>query len=903
MAAWRRTASASRRTAVMSLTSPVLKRSERRAIARQERKAQSTQKTAVTASAAILRADRGSVVPKKQWQSEAWDQYRAQGEAWFAVEWKANAVSRVRLKAARIVDGGDEPEIINDGPVAELVERLAGGIGGQSSLLKSASVKLDVPGDAYFVGYEDSEGIEHWNVYSADVVRKEMSGGFAIRVDESTWLPLPVESLVIRVWNPDEQFPWLAISPMMPALSVLREIDLYNRKLITQLTARLASNGILFIPDEIAFPVRDEFSDAADPFVSELIDVASKAIQNPGSAAAALPIPLRVPMEMIEKFRHMTFADDIVQETLDGRDKAIIRLGNMLNVPSEVLTGMGATNHWCVDSETEALTLDGWKREHEISIGDVVLTLNHETGVSEWQPVRDIYRAHVVDESMVSMERSNHSSLTTANHRWAITRERNKGKQAYISREFVHSMDLDRPHRIPTAAPHADLPTEAKYSDDFVELVGWYWTEGSQRGLMSSVSQSHTRNPERVARIRSVLNRLYGSPVETVRGLDYPAWRETIQSNDSSYGGPVTIFHLNREITGSLVAVVPSMTVTLDFVRSLTRAQLELFIDVSCQGDGWHYRSGRLDIWQRRSDMLDAYELALILSGRMVTNTEYDGGRVVNPWSRGSEIAPMAGRYQRTGTVYQKYTGVVWCPTTENSTWMARRNGTVYFTGNSASQIESQAIKMHIVPQVEMICQGLTTGYLIPALSGMSLEEYGKEGDSQEAELKGERYVVWYDTSELEKKPDLGERAVQLHDRVVISDEALRQATGFDEASAPTDAEREQQILTRLAYNGQQATNAYEMLTGTPVSGGEAASATPQPGANLPASPPDAGPAVGERPTSRGPSNDAAPQTGSDLPPTMSETVLDIPVRDGPRGAYDVVPDPWTMEIRERINR
>ena len=31
------------------------------------------------------------------------------------------------------------------------------------------------------------------------------------------------------------------------------------------------------------------------------------------------------------------------------------------------------------------------------------------------------------------------------------------------------------------------------------------------------------------------------------------------------------------------------------------------------------------------------------------------------------------------------YDGLVWCPTTPNGTWFARREGTVYFTGNSAN--------------------------------------------------------------------------------------------------------------------------------------------------------------------------------------------------------------------------
>lgn len=555
MAGWRKTASASRRvTAGMATVRPT-----GRHAARKERKSKGS--GAMTASAGILRTDRGTTIPKKQWQDDAWAQYRAQGELWYAVEWLSNAISRVRLKAGRVVDGGDEPEIVEDGPVAEIVEALAGGVGGRAALMKSFAVKLMIPGDSYLVGYEDAKGVQHWGVYSVDVVRKDMSGGFSLRVDESTWMPLPAESLVVRVWNSDEQFPWMAISPTMPALSVLREVDLYNRKIITQLTSRLASNGILLIPDELQFPVRDEYSDAADPLIAEWVDVASKAIQNPGSAAAALPMPMRLDGDFIEKIRHMTFADDVVEQTLNGRDKALQRLAAMLNVPAEVLTGMGSTNHW------------------------------------------------------------------------------------------------------------------------------------------------------------------------------------------------------------------------------------------------------------------------------------------------------------------------------------------------SASQIEAQAIKVNIAPVVETICRGLTEGYLLPALADTGLSDFDVDS-SGEIEFEGARYVVWYDASELKEKPDLGERAVQLHDRVAISDAALRHATGFDEDDAPTDEEREQQILTRLAYNGQQAVNSFELLTGTPVPA--PTGVTPDtPGANLPA------PGVGtgtpdQGGTPSGPFDGSPPDTGTDNPP-MNPTMQEIPTRFSLGNEYDMVIVPRGSEINDRV--
>lgn len=558
MSGWRKTASASRRTSTVS----TLSRAERRVRPPRRERRKNTPEKALTASTAVLRTDRGTTIVKKQWQEEAWSQYRAAGEAWYAIEWLANAISRVRLKAGRVVDGGDEPELVEDGPVAEIVEALAGGVGGRAALLKSFTVKLMVPGDSYLVGYEDDLGVSHWNVYSVDVVRKEMSGGFSIRVDESTWMPLPNESLVVRVWNQDEQFPWMAVSPMMPALAVLREIDLYNRQIITQLTSRLASNGILLIPDEATFPVREEFSDAADPLVSELIDVASKAIQNPGSAAAALPIPLRMPSELIEKLRHMTFADSIMEETLDGRDRALKRLATMLNVPPEVLTGMGNTNHW------------------------------------------------------------------------------------------------------------------------------------------------------------------------------------------------------------------------------------------------------------------------------------------------------------------------------------------------SAAQIEAQAIKVNIAPVVETICRGLTEGYLLPALADAGLAEYDPTG-ANELEYDGARYVVWYDASELSEKPDYSERAVQLHDRVVISDAALRRASGFDDGDAPTEEERNTQILTRLSYNGQQAVNSYEMLTGTPVPAPVVAPG--QPGTNLPVPGPGIGLPDQKSAPPGGPTNGGPPTTSPDNPPQNVSTVQEIPRREGLTDEFDIVLTPRYGSVREKV--
>jgi len=310
-----------------------------------------------------------NIIQNREWQREAWDFYHAMGEFWFGTTWLSNAVSRVRLKAAIMRPGVDEPEIIQDDAkgvdrqVIDLVSQFGGGTTGQAAILKSLTVKLSIPGEGYVVA-QDVNGDRMWETRSADEIRpirtdesvrtvRGQSGNvpvydtrYEVQVDENAWRPLVGDSLVFRIWQPDEQFSWRASSASLPALPILRELDLINRRIITDLVSRLASNGLLILPEEITFPVRPEFQEAPDPFVAELVEIGSKSIANPGTASAAIPLPLRVPGEYADKIKHLPFTSLFDPKLLDMRDRTIKRLATTLNMPQEVLTGVENVNHW-----------------------------------------------------------------------------------------------------------------------------------------------------------------------------------------------------------------------------------------------------------------------------------------------------------------------------------------------------------------------------------------------------------------------------------------------------------------------------------------------------------------------------------------------------------------------------
>lgn len=322
------------------------------------RRSRGAGRSSLTSSATILDKDnplsRYIVTQPREWQRETWNFYHALGEVQFAIgTWLANSVSRCRLIAAELVPGGDEPTPIKEGPYADLMQSLAGGIGGQAAMLKKLAVHLSIPGDSYLVG-EDELGMGNletmkWRVYSSTecrIIQRAPDLRYQVQEYEGMWRDLAAESLVVRIWYPDDELSWLAASPAQAALSIMREVDYYNRYIVAILLSRLALNGLLLIPSEATIPTRPEFKDAADPFVAEIIDVATKSIANPGSASAAVPMPIRMPADMIEKVKHLTFATPIEEKIQEHRQAALGRLATALNIPSDILNDQRQMNHW-----------------------------------------------------------------------------------------------------------------------------------------------------------------------------------------------------------------------------------------------------------------------------------------------------------------------------------------------------------------------------------------------------------------------------------------------------------------------------------------------------------------------------------------------------------------------------
>lgn len=324
-----------------------------------------TRKATLTASAAryVERKTRGkSATVDQGWQTTAWRMYKSVPEVRFAANYVGNAMSGATLFAGRRADDGTIEPAPLDHRASEIVAQIAGGPDGQSKLLGAFGRHLSVPGEGWIVVRPNSEVLSpdapedghDWRVLSTREVRPQ-SNKLTAEIDgEDIEIPAgdidgmdPDSPVAIRVWEPDPERSIEADSPVRSALDLLEELQLLNAAVKAIARSRLIGRGVLLIPKGTRFPTSNTAQDGAQDDVIEIfMQVAETAIRDPESAAATVPIVLEVPADSIPDFKHLTFESNFDELALKLREEAVRRFAIGLDIPAEILLGLGDSNHW-----------------------------------------------------------------------------------------------------------------------------------------------------------------------------------------------------------------------------------------------------------------------------------------------------------------------------------------------------------------------------------------------------------------------------------------------------------------------------------------------------------------------------------------------------------------------------
>lgn len=346
----------------------------------------------------------------------------------------------------------------------------------------------------------------------------------------------------------------------------------------------------------------------------------------------------------------------------------------------------------CHDSNTEVLTMDGWKNWSDVTMSDQFLSMNPETKSVEYvKPLRIIEKDYI--GPMIEYKSRNANFCVTPDHDmysapykypsiqpWRrIKAEKLIEKQNWYISHNINWIGSDAMFDLPVCICDRKTCKPRKYSlDVWAVFLGWFCSEGSigyNRGKAYTVhisqDQINEYNRQEIIEICTALN------------LNFSVYNKQIHIFDIQLAR-----YLETLGRGALEKRIPKE------IRMATPQIINLFLDAYVRGDGYNHK-GRDIIYTSSPRMAaDLQELILKtgfdctvrirkLAGKVAqfathTATSSVDGFVI---SRCNAITNTKIRPNNVQTI--QYSGKVYCATLEKYNLLfTRRDGYAMWSGN-----------------------------------------------------------------------------------------------------------------------------------------------------------------------------------------------------------------------------
>ncbi len=327
---------------------------------------------------------------------------------------------------------------------------------------------------------------------------------------------------------------------------------------------------------------------------------------------------------------------------------------------------------WCCLSDTRAMTKTGWKYHHELEVGvDEILAFNPDTKKYQWSKLNDMYVRENFSGDMIKVKNHNREIAMTPDHKCYVY---NISKKKH---EVVLAKDLKSSHRIPRSAGF-DLPTERSYDDTHIKLVGWFVTDG------------YTKKSKWELKDGSVKEYRYGKITQSkppmVKMLQEFGMKE---HTDSSYYNHDKFkanyykhtFTIPKENFEQMKADGLCDGLNWEFLSRLTKENLELLYETMMLGDGTG--QNRFCGGERK-----VFFMTMIQTMLGEPSTFYQ--QEENCW-RTRKLSKLKKHItcEYGAVVTEHVDGTIWCPSVDTGFWLAEREGLVFITGNTESNIRS----------------------------------------------------------------------------------------------------------------------------------------------------------------------------------------------------------------------
>lgn len=342
----------------------------------------------------------------------------------------------------------------------------------------------------------------------------------------------------------------------------------------------------------------------------------------------------------------------------------------------------------CVDDKTEALTIDGWKKYNEINVGTLILTKNPITGILEWQPIEKVNIYPDYDGDLYSIEGKTFSALTNGKHRWLCNHNtKPNSKVEFVTTEELYNSKVVMPiHRTGEYLGNKNKIL----SDDMVFILGIILTDG------------HIRYYQDKSKPR------YGKPWYVVitqsKEKNIPIIQNVVDKIGYNYNYKVSgkkhVWKFNKDFADYLHNIIPNKELNMGLLNSLTKKQIKLLLDGMILGDGCKKGTRIITSSIEQANLIQIlivmagyYSNILIKDNRGVHfSNKVKSGKIV---TKNVSYLVTIGKNKHFHHISTRGTNhikkisnqnkLIWCPTVNNGTWVCRRNGKTYITGNSTN--------------------------------------------------------------------------------------------------------------------------------------------------------------------------------------------------------------------------
>jgi hypothetical protein len=354
----------------------------------------------------------------------------------------------------------------------------------------------------------------------------------------------------------------------------------------------------------------------------------------------------------------------------------------------------------CVDTETQILTQSGWKSYNQVNVGDIVYSINFEKNEMELDTVRHL----TVKESADNYKMTSRSfdSVSSGDHTWYLLKRyycRTDNSPELVSRTSKELFDIKSSCSYNLIHPSMDYIspiTQSSESPLLWELIGFIAGDGSinkSRGRIELVCDVKAA-PESHALIKECIASVFPEGVS----FDFTKGK----------AGTLCRWRLNKVQSARLIKFFDEeYNSTLSQARFVKKLNPEIFKNLDYNSalallTGYLYSDGHfcksnnsVSFRNTEPTIVDDFcHVAILCGNNPRICVDKRGGSVHTfPSGRQCVVKDIYTVYLRDA----RFTSVnhlqlkkehitelltVWCPTTFNGNWIARRNGTVYVTGN-----------------------------------------------------------------------------------------------------------------------------------------------------------------------------------------------------------------------------